>query len=88
MFGIEAVTDGAPMLTGTADTDAGVEGTVLADRHRARLYGVPVRGGFLRQVLHHAVAERIVQLIHSLRVIGELAAGRAPRPPPTATCAR
>src|SRR6516165_8650734 len=73
MFRIEAVRDGPPMLARAAHSGSRIEGAVLADGNGARARRMAMRGRLLRRILHHAIAEGIIQLIHVRGIIGSLA---------------
>src|SRR5579862_1882939 len=57
------------MLARAADAGAGVEGTVLAHWNRRVLQRMPVRNGFLSDVLHQAQPDVVVEFVHRGRVV-------------------
>ena len=67
---VEAVGNAAPMLSGAAHARARIEGTVLADGHSVGARGMAMRCRLLSEVLHHAVAQGVIQFVHAGRVIG------------------
>src|SRR5207244_3077452 len=69
----EAVAQAGPVLAGAADAGAGVERAILPHRNRVATQRVTVSDGFVGDVLHHAVADEVVQLIHGAGIIGKLA---------------
>src|SRR5215469_8244213 len=77
MFRIEAVGDGAPVLSSASHPRSRIEGAVLANGDCARARRMTVRGRLLGGVLHHAIAEGVVQLIHIGAVVGGLARSAA-----------
>ena len=56
------------MFSGAADAGAGKECSELADGKRAVARAVAQRHGFLRGILHHVQADKIIQLIHVGRI--------------------
>ncbi len=71
--GQETEAHAGPMLAGAADAGAGMEGAVLAHGNRGFAGRVAVRDGLFSDVLHHAQADVVVELIHVHGVFGEAA---------------
>ncbi len=76
-FGSEAVGERAPVFARAAGPGAGLERSVLADGHGVRFGGVPVGQGFIGEILHHAEADGVVELVHAGGVLAVFAAGAA-----------
>ena len=67
---------GVPMLAGTANAAARLEGSMLAKRQSTPRDVVPERDRFLGEIQHHAEANGVIKFVHVSRVIRGLA-GRA-----------
>ena len=65
-----------PVLARAADARAWQKGSVLSKRNGTTRGSMTERDSFLRKVLHHAKANRVIEFIHVGRVIGGFA-GRA-----------
>ncbi len=57
------------MFARTANTSAGLERAVLAQRKCALAGVVTKRDGFLGEILHHAHADGVIQFVHRVRVV-------------------
>src|SRR5579864_5718685 len=59
-----------PVFARAADTRARLKRTMLAQRKSALAGIVTKSNGFLREILHHAKADGVVEFVHSIGVVG------------------
>ncbi len=75
--GQKAEAHAGPMLASAAHTGARMERAVLPDGNRRSARRMAVRYGLFGDVLHHAQADVVVELVHVHRVVGQTARGAA-----------